>query len=68
MGTQLYYLHIFCYNHYYSNVTSFIKSINWPNQITNLTDNFKPDVVVINAGANDIYSVSNNNIDSSGNM
>ena len=41
-------------------MVSFIKSINWPNQVENLTDNFKPDVVVINAGANDIYSISNN--------
>ena len=44
----------------FNNVTSFIKSINWPTQIPNLTDNFKPDVIVINAGANDIYTVSNN--------
>ncbi len=44
----------------FNNIVSFIKSINWPNQVENLTDDFKPDVVVINAGANDIYSISNN--------
>ena len=44
----------------FNNVVSFIKSINWPNQVENLADNFKPDVIVINAGANDVYAVSNN--------
>ena len=44
----------------FNNVTGFIKSINWPTQSPNLADNFKPDVIVINAGANDIYTVSTN--------
>ena len=44
-----------------NNVTDFIKSVNWPIQNQDLIDTFNPDVIVVNAGANDIYSASENN-------
>ncbi len=45
----------------FNNVTGFIKSVNWPIQNQDLIDTFNPDVIVVNAGANDIYSASGGN-------
>ncbi|MDC3106222.1 GDSL-type esterase/lipase family protein, partial [Gammaproteobacteria bacterium] len=44
-----------------NNVTDFIRSVNWPIQDQGLIDTFNPDVIVVNAGANDIYSASGDN-------
>jgi lysophospholipase L1-like esterase len=44
-----------------NNVTDFIKSVNWPIQNQDLIDTFNPDVIIVNAGANDIYSASGGN-------
>ena len=39
----------------------FIRSRDWPEEDLSYTDNFGPNVIVVNAGANDIYAVSGSN-------
>ena len=42
-------------------VMHFIRSRDWPEEDPSYTNNFGPDVIVVNAGANDIYAVSGSN-------
>ena len=44
-----------------NNVMHFIRSRDWPNHNPDYTDNFEPNVVVVNAGANDINDVTGSN-------
>ena len=42
-------------------IMHFIRSRDWPEEDLSYTDNFGPNVIVVNAGANDIYAVSGSN-------